>query len=52
MGRLTYEQIIGFGVEWPYAGISTYVVTTNKELKIQSPDTYLLTEKIKDFVTE
>mgnify|MGYP003296400586 CR=1 FL=1 len=52
MGRLTYSQLIGFGGGWPYAGFSTYVVTTNKELKIQSPDTYLLTSQIKDFVSE
>ena len=52
MGRKTYNEIIGFGVEWPYIGLDSYVVTRDKELNIQSPETYLLTEKIKDFVAE
>lgn len=52
MGRKTYNEIIGFGIDWPYIGLNSYVVTNNKELKIQSPETYLLTGKIKDFVAE
>lgn len=52
MGRKTYDEIIGFGVDWPYVGLDSFVVTTNKELKIQSPDTYTLTENLKDFVTD
>ena len=51
MGRKTYEEIIGFGVEWPYTGIDSFVVTTNKNLEIQSPDTYALTENLKDFIS-
>lgn len=51
MGRKTYEEIIGFGMEWPYTGIDSFVVTTNKNLKIQSPDTYALTENLKDFIS-
>lgn len=52
MGRKTYEKIIGFGVDWPYIGLDSYVLTSDKALKIQSPETYLLTENIKDFITE
>jgi dihydrofolate reductase len=52
MGRKTYDELIGFGVNWPYSGFDTYVVTTNRNLKIQSPNTYLLTEKIKDNLNE
>ncbi|MCU7551430.1 dihydrofolate reductase family protein [Chitinophagaceae bacterium LB-8] len=52
MGRKTYDEVIGFGIEWPYPGIDTFVVTTDKNLEIKSPNTYLLTENIKDFVTE
>ncbi len=50
IGRLTYDQIIGFGIDWPYTGMKTYVVTKNKELEIKSPDTVLLTDNIKAFV--
>lgn len=52
MGRKTYDEIIGFGVDWPYTELNSFVVTTNKDLKIQSPDTYTLTENLKDFVTD
>jgi dihydrofolate reductase len=52
MGRKTYNEIIEFGVDWPYIGLDSYVISRDKELKIQSPETYLLSEKIKDFVAE
>jgi dihydrofolate reductase len=25
LGRQTYEQVIGFGVDWPYQGLATFV---------------------------
>lgn len=52
MGRKTYDVVIGFGEEWAYTGFDTFVVTTDKNFEIKSPDTYLLTENLKDFVTE
>ncbi|MFZ9956896.1 MAG: dihydrofolate reductase family protein [Flavobacteriales bacterium] len=52
MGRLTYDEVIGFGGEWPYKGFDTYVVSNNKNLEIKSDDTYLLHGNIKDFVTK
>lgn len=51
MGRKTYEEIIGFGLDWPYAGLESFVVTSNKNLNIQSPNTYTLTENLKEEVT-
>ncbi len=42
MGRKTYDDIIGFGVEWPYPGLTTYVVSSNQSWMPQSPDTFLL----------
>jgi dihydrofolate reductase len=27
MGRKTYDELIGFGGEWPYSGFNTYVVS-------------------------
>jgi dihydrofolate reductase len=52
MGRKTYDEIIGFGVDWPYTKLNSFVITRNKDLKIQSPDTYALTENLKDFFTD
>jgi dihydrofolate reductase len=51
MGRRTYDKVIGFGVDWPYNGLPTYIVTTEPGLKIQSPDTFILTGNIKDAVS-
>ena len=50
MGRKTYNEIIGFGIDWPYIGFNSYVVTRDKELTIQSLETNLLTDNIKDFI--
>lgn len=43
LGRKTYEEILGFGLEWPYKGINSYVVTSNREYYCcQTPDTKVL----------
>lgn len=42
MGRHTYEEILGFGVEWPYPNFQTYVVTSNQELSITTPKTQII----------
>lgn len=52
MGRKTYDIVLGLSAEWFYDGFNTYVVTTNENLEIKSPDTCLLTENIKGFVEE
>lgn len=52
MGRNTYDEIIGFGVEWPYVGITSYVVTSNKDFKPLTPDTFTTTNNLIDFVNE
>lgn len=44
MGRKTYEEILGFGVAWPYPDAKTFVVTTNKTYSTSTPQTGLLTE--------
>lgn len=52
MGRKTYDEVIGFGIEWPYNEFDTYVVTTNKNFEIKSPKTQVLSNNLKDFLTE
>jgi dihydrofolate reductase len=44
IGRKTYEQIIGFGVPWPYADRKTYLITSNKDYKISTENTEIFTE--------
>ena len=32
LGRVTYEEILGFGVDWPYGGCKAWVVSQNPKL--------------------
>jgi dihydrofolate reductase len=41
MGRTTYEEILGFGVDWPYAKCTSYVVTSDENYKTKTPDTFV-----------
>lgn len=50
MGRKTYNEIIGFGVDWPYQGMNSYVVTTSKDFKPTTPDTFSIATDLNDFI--
>jgi dihydrofolate reductase len=52
MGKNTYKEIIGFGVDWPYVGMNSYVVTTDKNFKSTTPDTFIVTTNLTDFVND
>lgn len=52
MGRKTYEEVLGFGVEWPYADLLTYVVTHDSHYRPSTPKTFILTSDIKHFIIE
>lgn len=52
MGRNTYEEIIGFGVDWPYIGKTSYVVTNNKDFKPSTPETLATSENLTDLINE
>lgn len=43
MGRNTYEQVLGFGGDWPYGGKQTYVVTSQIDYTPTTPTTKVLT---------
>ncbi|WP_400193638.1 dihydrofolate reductase family protein [Hymenobacter sp. B81] len=38
MGARTYEQVLGFGIAWPYAGLPTYVCTSRELPTDADPD--------------
>jgi dihydrofolate reductase len=42
MGHSTYQEILGFGIEWPYIGTETWVMTGNPDFKPATPDTFAL----------
>ena len=50
MGRKTYDEILAFGIEWPYTEYNTYVVTKNKSYKTTTPNTFTLNENLGTFV--
>ena len=52
MGKNTYKEILGFGVDWPYTGMNSYVVTTDKDFKSSTPDTFILTTDLTEFVID
>jgi len=49
MGSTTYKEVIGFGIDWPYPNIMSYVVSRNPNLPISSPMTELVTDDVKTF---
>ncbi len=42
IGRKTYEEVLGFGVEWPYANCKTYVVTSKDNYRTQTENTEVI----------
>jgi dihydrofolate reductase len=50
MGRRTYSAVIGSGIDWPYAGTKTYVVTTDKSYEIKTPDAEIITGNISEAI--
>ena len=52
MGKNTYKEILGFGVEWPYKGIDSYVATNDKNFQVSTPDTYTITSNLADLVNK
>lgn len=50
MGRKTYEEVLGFDVEWPYSDGQTYVVSRSSQQKITTDNTLLLCDDIVDAV--
>jgi dihydrofolate reductase len=52
MGRRTYSEVLGFGVDWPYSGIKTYVASRNNDFKIETPLTYKLSGDIAEAVNK
>lgn len=42
MGRKTYDEVLGFGIPWPYPDQMTYVVTMDNGFKTGSPATEII----------
>lgn len=51
MGRKTYEEVLSFGVDWPYPDSKTYVISSG-ETEIKTEKTFLSKEPLKQKVKE
>lgn len=52
MGSNTYSAILGFGYPWPYIDQDTYVATSNPNFVIDSPQTSVFSQDIKESVQQ
>lgn len=52
MGRKTYEEMLGFGIEWPYKNLKTYIVTSDKDYQVATPNTFVIHSDLKKTVIE
>lgn len=52
MGKNTYNEILGFGVEWPYKEMDSYIVTADKEFRASTPGTYIISTGIADHINK
>jgi len=44
MGRKTYEEILGFGVEWPYSDFRTLIITSQEEYQVRTASTEAMSQ--------
>lgn len=53
MGRKTYDEILGFGIEWPYENCKTFVVTGKPDFVPSTANTFVLNKidsEVVDFL--
>ena len=51
MGRKTYEEVLSFGVDWPYVGKDTYVVTSDSSFLCPTPDTRVISQDVPQHIS-
>ena len=52
MGRKTYEEILSFGIDWPYDEFSTYIITTDEKYTTKTNNTYSLSDLDKKAISD
>ncbi len=50
MGKNTYNEILGFGIEWPYIGIDSYIATRDIAFNVSTPETHVISSNIPDLI--
>ncbi len=44
MGRKTYEEVLGFGVDWPYADCKTYIITSKSDYQTKTENSEVISQ--------
>ena len=44
MGRKTYEEVLGFGVDWPYPDCKSLIATSQKDYEVNTPNTHVIND--------
>lgn len=52
MGRKTYDIILSYGIEWPYKGKASYIVSRSSNFFISTENTFLLNGDILSKIRE
>lgn len=52
MGRTTYEEILSFGVDWPYQNCNNYILTSNKNYQTKTENTALINTLDKESIEQ
>ena len=52
MGRKTYEEVLGFGVDWPYSNLDCYVATRKEGYTPTTPKTKIISKLSRDSIKE
>jgi dihydrofolate reductase len=52
LGRKTYEEILSFGIDWPYKDHKTIIITSDKTYKTKTVNTSVLNKINKDAINK
>ena len=50
IGRKTYEEVLGFGVDWPYEDCTTYMVTSKEDYQPKTNNTEVINKVDQDTI--
>ena len=50
IGRKTYEEVLGFGVDWPYEDCTTYMVTSKEDYQPKTNNTEVIHKVDQDTI--
>lgn len=50
MGRTTYEEVLGFGIDWPYSEYDSYVLTSDQNYFPKTERTFVLNKDLTNLI--